>query len=169
MAERILVPLDGSKQGEDALAYLNTMISNLCPEKKVTVTLLHIVFVPKVPLNAYYDLDMYGSSSILEPYSSEETIDELKKKSQLYLARAAKIISSEWVEVKTEVVDGSEPAEEILRKEKELYCDLVVMSTHGRSGLSRWAFGSVTDKVLRAGTVPVLMVRTLEQKEKTGS
>ena len=45
--------------------------------------------------------------------------------------------------------------------------DLIAMSTHGRSGLSRWAFGSVTDKVLRrGGTVPIVMVKAPKEAEK---
>ena len=50
-------------------------------------------------------------------------------------------------------------AEEIIKAEDEIKADLVAISTHGRSGLDRWAFGSVTDRILRWGTVPVLMVR----------
>ena len=49
----------------------------------------------------------------------------------------------------------------------EINAGLVVMLTHGRSGLSKWAFGSVTDKVLRGGNLPVLMVRAPRDIEKT--
>ena len=50
-------------------------------------------------------------------------------------------------------------ADEIIKAEEDVNADLVAMSTHGRAGISRWGFGSVTDKVLRGGKVPVLMVR----------
>ena len=56
------------------------------------------------------------------------------------------------------VVVGS-AADEIIKASEELNVDLIAMSTHGRSGISRWAFGSVTDRVLRGGSKPVLMVR----------
>ncbi len=163
MAERILVPLDGSSLGEAALEYLSSFISSLCPEKKVTVFLLNVVFVPSQHLGDYYDVDAYGSGSLYKGPSGSEPLDKLKSQSQMYLTRAAKLISSSFVDVKTEVVEGNDPAVEILKKEDELKCDLVVMTTHGRSGLSRWAFGSVTDKVLRGGSVPVLMVRAKEK------
>jgi nucleotide-binding universal stress UspA family protein len=42
--------------------------------------------------------------------------------------------------------------------------DLIVMATHGRSGLSRWVYGSVADKVLRGAEVPVLLVRVREKE-----
>ncbi len=159
MAERILVPLDGSSLGEAALEYLNTFIANTCPEKKVTVILFHVVFSPSQHLGEYYDVDAYGAGSLYSTPGGTEPLDKLMKNAQLYLARAAKKISSRYAEVKTEVAEGNDPAVEIIKKEVELECDLVVMSTHGRSGLSRWAFGSVTDKVLRGGSAPVLMVR----------
>ena len=48
---------------------------------------------------------------------------------------------------------------EIIKAEEEYNVDLVAMSTHGRRGIKRWAFASVTDKVLRGGKIPVLVVR----------
>jgi nucleotide-binding universal stress UspA family protein len=53
------------------------------------------------------------------------------------------------------------PAEAIIGYAKQSKCDLIVMASHGHSGLTRWAFGSVADKVLRASGVPVLIVRAL--------
>ncbi len=50
-------------------------------------------------------------------------------------------------------------ADRIIDYAKENAIDLIAMSTHGRSGISRWVFGSVTDKVLHAGDIPVLVVR----------
>ena len=56
-------------------------------------------------------------------------------------------------------------AEEIINLADATKADLVAMSTHGRSGLSQWAFGSVTAKVLRGGHTPVLMVRARKADE----
>jgi len=58
----------------------------------------------------------------------------------------------------SELRSGS-AAEEIITYAEENNIDLIAMSTHGRSGIGRWVFGSVTDKVLHAGDVPVLTVR----------
>ncbi|OGO25315.1 MAG: hypothetical protein A2144_09740 [Chloroflexi bacterium RBG_16_50_9] len=53
-------------------------------------------------------------------------------------------------------------ADGILKAAEEAKADMIAMSTHGRSGLRRWAFGSITDKVLRGSSVPVLTVRAPE-------
>jgi nucleotide-binding universal stress UspA family protein len=50
-------------------------------------------------------------------------------------------------------------AEEIIKAADEIQANIIAMSSHGRSGLSRWAFGSVTDRVLRGGSQPVLVVK----------
>ncbi|MCF7941989.1 MAG: universal stress protein [Spirochaetia bacterium] len=154
MAEKILVPLDGSALGEAALDYVRDFIQGLSPETQVTVVLMHVI----TTLTHQLDVHSGGVGTVIIPYTDEET-ENMKKDSRLYLARVSKKFSDLKVEVKTHVVQGDNPAEEIVKAEEELSCDLVAMSTHGRSGLSRWAFGSVTDKVLRAGSVPVLMVR----------
>jgi nucleotide-binding universal stress UspA family protein len=68
------------------------------------------------------------------------------------------VLKAEGVKVQTEVLLGN-PAEEITLFAKHRGVDLIVMSSHGRSGPSRWAYGSVADKVSRASSVPILMVR----------
>ena len=57
-----------------------------------------------------------------------------------------------------------DPASEILRFSEEYGVDLIVMGSHGRSGPSRWVLGSVTEKVLRAATVPMIVVRRAVSK-----
>ena len=65
-----------------------------------------------------------------------------------------------------EVVVGH-PAEEILRYADEKEVDLILMATHGRSGIKRWALGSVADKVLRSSTIPVWLVRAGAPEQRT--
>lgn len=161
MAKHILIPLDGSSLGEAALEYVNDFIAGISPESPVTVTLFHVI----TTLTHQLDVHSGGVGTVIIPYTPEE-IDTMKSESRMYLARAAKKLKECGVDVKTQIVLGNNPAEEIVRAESELECDLVAMSTHGRSGLSRWAFGSVTDKVLRAGKVPVIMVRACPEHEK---
>lgn len=154
MAERILVPLDGSSLGEAALTYVNSFISNLSPGTEVTVVLFHVI----TTLTHQLDVHSGGVGTVIVPYTAEE-VENMKQESRMYLTRAAKALQESGVEVKNHIVVGNNPAEEIIKAEQECGCDLVAMSTHGRSGLSRWAFGSVTDKVLRGGSAPVLLVR----------
>jgi nucleotide-binding universal stress UspA family protein len=60
----------------------------------------------------------------------------------------------------TAIVESGHPAETIIDYAKAHQIDLIVMTTHGRSGLARWVYGSVADKVLRGATCPVLLVRS---------
>jgi nucleotide-binding universal stress UspA family protein len=56
------------------------------------------------------------------------------------------------------VTSDFDAAHQIIEVGKEIGADLVIMSTHGRSGLGRWVFGSVAEKVLRHGETPLLLV-----------
>ncbi len=154
MSEKILVPLDGSGLGESALEYVNNFISRVAPTEQVTVILLHII----TTLTHQLDVHSGGVGTVIIPFAPEEIV-KMEKESGEYLEKASKKITGCGAEVEIHIVIGNDPAEEIIKAEVDFGCDLVAMSTHGRSGLSRWAFGSVTDKVLRGGKVPVLMVR----------
>jgi nucleotide-binding universal stress UspA family protein len=68
------------------------------------------------------------------------------------------------VEIET-IVEVGDDAAAILDYAHKQPIDLIVMATHGRSGLSRWVYGSVADKVLRGAEVPVLLVRAQPKKE----
>jgi len=60
--------------------------------------------------------------------------------------------------MKAEIIKGR-PAETLAEYAEKNQIDLIVIATHGRSGVSRWVWGSVADRLLRAACVPVLMVR----------
>lgn len=79
-----------------------------------------------------------------------------------FLNKVGDGLRNEKVTVVCKVSVNENPADEIIKAEVEINADLVAMSTHGRSGMSRFAIGSVADKVLRGGTVPVLMVRATQ-------
>ena len=148
--ERILVPLDGSETGEAALPTVEDLVSKIAPKQKVEITLFQAISSP-----AHYVIA--GEASAQIPYTEKE-VELIKKKTREYLKKAGEGFKGEGVVVKTKVTIGN-AADEILKIANEINADLIAMSTHGRSGLSRWAFGSVTDKVLRAGITPVLVVR----------
>ena len=82
----------------------------------------------------------------------------MEKQAQKYLDRVAKGLEAKGIEPETLVLLGN-PAEEIVLNAKHYGADLIIMASHGRSGISRWTHGSVADKVFRAISVPVLMVR----------
>ncbi len=83
-----------------------------------------------------------------------------------YLDQIGEGLRSKGATVKIRAMVGS-PAEEIIKAADEINAGIIAMSTHGRSGLSRWAFGSVTDKILRGASVPVLVVRAPTEAKKT--
>ena len=81
-----------------------------------------------------------------------------ERQADRYLNRLAKGLEAKGIKVQTEVLLGN-PAEEIALYAEFHPCDLVIMASHGRSGPSKWAYGSVAEKVFRAICVPILMVR----------
>ncbi len=158
MYERMLVPLDGSKTGEAALPYIEELVSKLSAVPKVEVTLLQV-------LSSLTHWVVAGEVSASVPYTEGE-IKQIQKQTMDYLDKAAKGLRSKGAIVKIRIEIGN-AAEEIIRVAGEINADLVAMSTHGRSGLGRWAFGSVTDKVLRSGIVPILTIRAPKEAEQT--
>lgn len=67
-----------------------------------------------------------------------------------------------------EVSRSESAAQGIIEKAEMLDADLIAMSTHGRSGLARWALGSVADRVIHGTSRPVLLVRSLSKSERRG-
>ncbi|MFC2065946.1 universal stress protein [Chloroflexota bacterium] len=157
MYERILVPLDGSKIGEAALPYVEELVSKLGTTPKIEVTLLQVV-----SSTTYYVVA--GEASVPVPYTEQE-LDAIKQKATEYLDKAGEGLRSTGAIVKNQVAIGKASVE-IIKAADEINVDLVAMSTHGRHGFSRLALGSVTDKVLRDGNVPVLMVRAPKEADK---
>lgn len=153
MSERILIPLDGSGLGEAALRYVEGLVSRLAPGEKVEVTLFHVI------TSVTHSIDVGGSAGTVPVRYTESELEQIKSKSMEYLDQIGEGLKSKGATVTCKVAVGERPAEEIIKAEEEVNADLVAMSTHGRAGITRWAFGSVTERVLRGGKVPVLMVR----------
>ena len=147
MYQKILAPLDGSELSECTLSHLKAVASGCqIPE----AVLLHVV----QPIEEEYQ--HYQHRGI-----PEENIDQAEKDiedhARDYLSKVADRMKKEGIRVSTAIVRGR-PADEILEYARKNGVDLIVMSTHGRSGLARWAFGSVADRVLRQAAVPVLVI-----------
>jgi len=153
MFENVLVPLDGSKVGEAALPVLERLITKLPPNTKVEVTLLGVITLLRHWV-------VVGEASAPISYTEEE-LNLIKQRVMDYLEKTGESLKGKGVIVKSTVSTGN-AAEEILKAADEIKADLIAMSTHGRSGLRRMAFGSITDKVLRGSKLPVLMVRAPE-------
>ncbi len=151
MYEKIVVPLDGSKVGEAALPYVEDIVSKLSPEVKTEVILLQVLAPASIPT-------VSGRTPDITLYS-EQQLEETEKKAMDYLNQTGEALRSKGVTVTAKVAIG-DAAEQIVKVAGEIEVNLIAMSTHGRSGFSRWAFGSVTDKVLRReGRIPIAMIR----------
>ena len=151
MFEKILVPLDGSRIGEAALPYVEEIVSKLSPKVKAEITLFQAISLATIP-------EVRGRAAESIPYTTNQ-IEETKEKAAEYLNKAGEALRGKGAIVNAKVEVG-DAADEIVKAADEIGANLIAMSTHGRAGISRWAFGSVTDKVLRHGkSVPILMVR----------
>jgi nucleotide-binding universal stress UspA family protein len=97
---------------------------------------------------------------VLPPRAVDEDAERRRIETDLhdYLRGIEHQLAREGVTVSSEVRFGR-PAEEIISFVKDMKIELIAMSTHGRSGLARWAYGSVADRVLHTAKCPVLLVR----------
>ena len=163
MYKRILVPLDGSKLAECALPHVEELVKGCDSEEVILVSVTERVqgyravegsSEPAVGSGGGW----MGSSQPLRQQLVPEAFGKKEKQAQRYLDRMAKEMSAKGINVSTEVLLWK-PAEAIVGYAKQLRCDLIVMASHGRSGPSRWAHGSVADKVLRGSCIPVLMIK----------
>ncbi len=151
MYRRIMVPLDGSKLAECVLPHVESVGGGCSAEEILLVTVTE-----RVP--GYHLVQDHYSDDVVRERQVPEAVGKMDVQGQKYLDRIAKGLKAKGLNVKTEVLMG-DPAGEITFKAEHGECDLIIMASHGRTGPSRWAFGSVADKVFRASCVPVLMVR----------
>jgi nucleotide-binding universal stress UspA family protein len=142
MYKRVLVPLDGSELAEVVFVYAKELAGRL----GLDLVLLHI-----------YSPDEAASVPMRRAYV-ERAAEIIKRQSEEAREKAGIKPGVKAVNVRGELAPGY-PAEEILRYADENGIDLILMATHGRSGIKRWTMGSVADKVLRASKVPVWLIR----------
>jgi nucleotide-binding universal stress UspA family protein len=140
---RVLIPLDGSSQGEGVFEAALDLAS-----RGASVALLRVI-------PATRDLTEMGTGELLmtdpDPVLREQAHDYLD-------AVAARLSAGGHITEQHVVVDTS-PAQAIVNFARDWGADLIVMATHGRGPLGRLILGSVTDKVIRAANVPVMIQR----------
>ena len=149
MYEKILVPLDGSELAESVLPHVET-IARGC--SVVEIILLRVCEAPSI-LADYPE----GSNRNWEKHVERMTTNA-QQQCNVYLGDVEKQLRDRGFNVMIESRLGK-PAEEIINYASENKVDLIIMASHGRSGVSRWAYGSEADKVLRSSCVPVLLVK----------
>ena len=141
MFKKILVPLDGSQLSQRALEPALALSQQIGAE-------LLLVRVP--------------TADTLSFAVSEAKQRELTRDALVYLETIRKSHEQPQFNIRTQVLDG-DVASAIVDTARNEQVDLIVMSTHGYSGLTRWVLGSVTEKVLRSAPCPVMAVRAARQ------
>jgi nucleotide-binding universal stress UspA family protein len=142
---RILVPLDGSRLSASILDQARTVALTNTAELVLAMIVEPLpTMVPPVP----YPLGV-------PPVSEEARMLE----DQRYLDAVRVRLEDEGLQVETRVLVGRNVAKQITEVAVRERCDLITMATHGAGGLDRLLMGSVTDRVIRRSSVPVLVLR----------
>ncbi|MEZ4670125.1 MAG: universal stress protein [Anaerolineae bacterium] len=141
--KKIVVPLDGSGWSRRALPHA----VDIARANQSELILLH-VFRP--PASDYADTLVLAGQ--------EGQIQQLREAMEQTLLSAANELRNEDVNVTTRILEGAGVASSICDFVRDENVDLVVMSTHGRTGLARFLFGSVATKVMEGIKVPVMLI-----------
>jgi nucleotide-binding universal stress UspA family protein len=131
--KRILVPLDGSPLAEAVLPHVEA----LAPRIEAEIVLIQVL----------------PATGVLAEIAQRE-----EETTRSYLERVVKRLQAEGLQARFTIRYG-ESASEILDYAEVNDVDLIATSTHGRSGISRWVFGSIAEKILRGTNIPILLVR----------
>jgi nucleotide-binding universal stress UspA family protein len=146
MYKTLVVPLDGSKLAECVLPHVETLANGCHVE--------NIIFLRMVePFSR-----VAGDYQVFSQEQIKRINSEMISEAEGYLQVLLEGLRYNGVKTKSEVIVGR-PAEGIAEYATKANADLIIIATHGHSGLSRWVWGSVADRTLRSSCVPVLMVR----------
>lgn len=143
----IMVPLDGSDRSEKALRHAELLAEQFGSE------LLLFQAVPEVDI-----LFQIADTGVPQASSGESMQRAMLDQATEYLDAHATGLDRRNLKTRV-IVDVGDPADKIIDNAAALDADLLVINTHGRSGLARWTYGSVAAKVLEAAPCPVLLVR----------
>jgi nucleotide-binding universal stress UspA family protein len=152
MYERILVGLDGSQLAERVLPYVEALAEKF-GSRLVLVEAVAPIEVPVPAAGLAPDLAL--------PMDFGEIEDEERQAARRYLGGVATRLRERGRTVELLQPEG-DPAAVLLEQARTLNADLIALTTHGRSGLSRLFYGSVAEAVLHEAPCPVLLVRTHE-------
>lgn len=166
MYDKILVPLDGSKTAETILPN----VVRLARESKAKVVLFTVDPPAPTANKTRSSNNGVGNGVGNRLGNAPATLEKTDAQMKAYLDSAASMLAGLGVTATTVTATG-DAAEEILAYSMRHGCDLIAMSTRGRSALRRGLMGSVTDAVVRSSHVPVLAVgpKSVEGKDLDGA
>jgi nucleotide-binding universal stress UspA family protein len=149
----ILLPTDFSKCGNYALSYATSLARTF----GASIICVHVIenMVPTV-----------GYSGMTEPLPIADITEQLEDSAERELPRLAECDECAGLEIEELIVHG-EAASEIVRVAKEREVDMIVISSHGRTGLGRMLFGSTAEAVVRHASCPVLVVKPSPEEDAT--
>lgn len=147
MYEKIMVPLDGSELAECVLPHVEGLIKGCHVSNVVFVRVVEPITAPVGIGNVYIGRE-----------ESRERESTRKSAVKDYLNQIVDRLKYEGTELHSEVLVGR-VADSLADYTEKNDIDLILIATHGRSGVTRWVRGSIADKILRYSNVPVLMVR----------
>jgi nucleotide-binding universal stress UspA family protein len=142
--QKIVVPLDGSGWADAAVPHAARIAKNNDAE----LILLHVYHSP---------LAQYQDTLALS--TKEEFVDQEYESIKSHIIAIRNDVRAQGVKVRGHILYGRSPAYQIVKFVENEEVDLVVMSSHGRTGLARFVFGSVAQKVMQSLEVPVLIIR----------
>lgn len=149
MYKKILVPLDGSPLAEGVLGQVRELAR--CDDADIV-----LLRVTSYPLYDY---------TLTDPMLVVQLREAAEAEARSYLDGVTATLRAEGFRVTGEIREGP-VAEMIINVAINLKADLIAMSTHGRTGLSRFILGSVANQVLHVSKVPVLVIRPEKAEDK---
>ncbi len=161
MYNKIMVPLDGSDLAECVMPHVEAIISGFKSKEVVLVRVLNPVRLPvSVPAQGNFGFTEKDRHQLLA---------NRKKAAKEYLEKMAGSLDIPGTVFSVAVLEGN-PANMLADYATEHEVDLIVIASHGRSGVSRWVMGSVAERIVRTSCIPVMMVRApgCEPKAKSG-
>ena len=154
MYKKVLVPLDGSELAECVLPHVESIVKGCTVQN---VVFLRVVEPVSLPIGSGSD----GGYVFTEPDATQvrTKIDSNnKKEAEQYLDQVLSQSKYGDVKAQSEVIIGK-AAESIADYATKNEVDLIIMASHGRSGISKWVLGSVAERIAHSTCAPVLMVR----------
>jgi nucleotide-binding universal stress UspA family protein len=160
----VLVPLDQSELSEAALPYAVEILAD-----KGKLTLMTVVDADELIAQANFTgtATNVATGGIANVPADTAKAQSARKHAEQYLEQMRDKLHSAHYEIDIHLEHGS-AAENILERAQASHVDVIVMSTHGRSGISRWLFGSVAQKVLSAARCPVFLIPQRATAPKKG-
>ncbi len=149
MYKKILVPLDGSELAECVLPHVESIVKGCGVETVAFVRVVEPIHIPIIGGEGYI--------SSTDDWKRMES--ESRAAAQNYLNQLMDRVKYNGINVEPEVLDGGRAPDMIADYASKSEVALIIIATHGRSGASRWVWGSVADRILRSACVPVLMIR----------